>query len=185
MARNQIWGLDLTGKVDTSGDAHSVIGIVDHGTRFAVSLEALGCTSTIAILRVLLVAIERYGKPQVLRTDNASQFRSRLFRFVLFSLGVRQQFNKPGMPWMNGRVEKLFGTFKERLNHLAINDFTDLHVAVAEFRIWYNLLRPHQHLGGRTPFEAWRKIDPYRCPPKRMHYVVAWNGLLTGYYLRY
>jgi len=89
------------------------------------------------------------------------------------------------MPWMNGRVEKLFGTLKERLNRLAVNDFSGLEVAVSEFRVWYNLLRPHQHLGGRTPFEAWHKIDPYRRPPKDVQFCTVWDGLLTGYYLRY
>ncbi len=86
---------------------------------------------------------------------------------------------------MNGRVEKLFGTLKERLNRLAVNDFSGLEVAVSEFRVWYNLLRPHQHLGGRTPFEAWHKIDPYRRPPKDVQFCTVWDGLLTGYYLRY
>jgi putative transposase len=90
------------------------------------------------------------------------------------------------MPWMNGRVEKLFGTLKERLNQLSVADFASLDVVISEFRTWYNnLLRPHHHLGGRTPFEAWRKIDPFRQAPKEVRYAVAWDGLLTGYYLRY
>jgi putative transposase len=185
LIRNLVWGLDLTGKMDRNGEVHAILGIVDHGTRFAVSMEALHDISTIAILRALLAAIERFGKPRVLRTDNGSQFRSLLFRCALFMLGIRQQFSKPGMPWMNGRVEKLFGTFKERLNQLIVSDFSGLQVAISEFHIWYNLLRPHHHLGGRTPFEAWKKIDPFRQPPKETHYVVAWDGLLTGYYLRY
>ena len=161
------------------------VGNADHGSRLAVSLEVLRDMSTIAILRVLLIAIERFGKPRVLRTDNGSQFRSLLFRLALALLGIRQQFSKPGMPWMNGRVEKLFGALKERLNQLSVGDLLSLEVAISEFRAWYNLLRPHHHLAGRTPFEAWRKIDPYRCPPKHAQYIVAWDGLLRGYYLRY
>jgi putative transposase len=182
---NRVWGLDLTGKIDQLGQMHAILGIVDHGTRFAVSLEALHDMSTIAILRALLTAIERFGKPRVLRTDNGSQFRSLFFRCALALLGIRQQFSKPGMPWMNGRVEKLFGTLKERLNQLTVQDFYGLEVAISEFRTWYNVLRPHHHLGGRTPFEAWQKIDPYCQSPKEVHYAVAWDGLLTGYYLRY
>jgi len=107
-----------------------------------------------------------------------------LFRFALQFLGIRQQFSLPGQPWMNGRVEKFFGTLKERLNHLAVSDFDSLRCALVEFDIWYNQVRPHNHLGGRTPFEVWHKIDPYRLVPKAIHYVSAWDGLLTGFYIR-
>jgi hypothetical protein len=171
--------------MDVHSKTHSILGIIDHGTRFAISLEAVRSASAIAILRVLFDVIVRFGKPRVLRTDNGSQFHSMLFRFALVLLGIRQQFSKPGMPWMNGRIERLFGTLKERLNHFYIADFPGLQLALAEFRVQYNLLRPHQHLGGRTPYEAWRKINPYQRPPKQIRYLVAWDGLLTGFYLQY
>ena len=129
--------------------------------------------------------IERFGKPRFLRTDNARQFHSPLFRLSLAILGIHQQFSRPGMPWMNGRVERLFGTLKERLNHLAVADFAGLKLALDEFRAWYNCVRPHQHLGERTPAEAWNNIDPFCRSPKIIQYVTAWDGLLTGYFLRY
>ena len=86
---------------------------------------------------------------------------------------------------MNGRIERLFGTLKERLNQLAVVDFDGLGMALAEFRVWYNHVRPHQHLGGRTPYEVWTGIDPYRRLPKEIRYVVGWDGLLTGFYFRH
>jgi transposase InsO family protein len=171
--------------MNVHNETHSILGIIDHGTRFAISLEAVRSASAIAILRVLFDVIERFGKPHILRTDNGSQFHSMLFRFALVLLGIRQQFSKPGMPWMNGRIERLFGTLKERLNHFSLADFSGLQLALAEFRVQYNLLRPHQHLDGRTPHEAWRKINPYQRPPKQIRYLVAWGGLLTGFYLQY
>lgn len=181
---NQIWGLDATGKTDVHGKLHPILGIIDHGTRFAVALHPLRDLTTITLLRALLTAIERFGKPRFLRTDNASQFHSPLFRFVLAVLNIKQRFSLPGCPWMNGRAEKLFGTLKERLNQLVVADFLSLQSALTEFSFWYNCLRPHNHLSGRTPFEAWHKIDPYHLPPKEIRYVTAWDGLLTGYYLR-
>lgn len=183
--RNHTWGLDATGKTDTDGKTHPILGIIDHGTRLTISLQPLRDLTTITILRVLINAIEQFGKPRVLRTDNAAQFHSPLFRFALAVLGILQRFSLPGCPWQNGRAEKLFGTLKERLNQLTVADFRALQFAMTEFRTWYNYLRPHNHLAGRTPFETWNKIDPYRCPPKEIHYVTAWDGLLTGYCLRY
>jgi len=44
-------------------------------------------------------------------------------------------------------------------------------------------VRPHQHLGGRTPAEAGVGIDPYAAAPKSIRYFSAWDGLLTGFYM--
>ena len=184
LPRNHTWGLDMTGKTDEQGSLHSILGIIDHGSRLAVCLLPLRDQTTVAVLRALLDAIERFGKPGRLRTDNASQFHSSLFRLCLKALGIKQQFSKPGMPWMNGRVERLFGTLKERLNQLAVADFTALEWALKEFRHWYNHCRPHQHLAGRTPGEAWYSVDPFKQQPKQVRYVVGWDGLLTGYDIR-
>ena len=181
LANNHTWGIDATGKTDEAGITHNILGIVDHGSRVATALLPMRTLTAIAILRVLLDAIECFGKPTFLRTDNASQFQSRLFRFAMQILGIKQRFSKPGMPWMNGRIERLFGTLKERLNRLAVRDFSGLEPAMQEFRIWYNQIRPHQHLGGCTPHEAWQGIDPRRRLPKRSKYVTGWDGLLTGY----
>jgi hypothetical protein len=51
------------------------------------------------------------------------------------------------------------------------------------FRHWYNVIRPHQHLHGLTPHEAWCGIDPYRSAPRAVERFSAWGGLLTGFYL--
>ena len=181
---NHTWGLDATGKSDVQGNMHPILGIVDHGSRLAVSLLPLRDLCTVTILRALLTAIETYGKPRFLRTDNAAQFHSRLFRFALALLGIRQRYSRPGCPWENGRIEKFFGTLKERLNRLTVIDFAGLDVALAEFGAWYNVLRPHNHLDGRTPYEAWHDIDPFRRSPREIRYVVGWDGLLTGYDIR-
>jgi transposase InsO family protein len=74
MPANRIWGIDLTGKMDSAGVVHPILGIVDHGSRLAVSLRLLPDKATIAILRALLDAIERFGKPRAVRTDNEAVF---------------------------------------------------------------------------------------------------------------
>ena len=184
MPANLVWGFDLTGKMDTEGPVHPILGIVDYGSRFSVALRALADRSTITLLRAILDAIERHGKPRALRTDNEAIFTSPLFRFALAVLGIRHRRAELHCPWMNGRVERFFGTLKKRLDGWAVDSLDQLDLALGDFRIWYNHVRPHQHLGGRTPFEAWQAIDPYAAPPREVRYFSAWDGMLTGYWLR-
>jgi len=182
--KNLIWGLDLTGKATLDGKTRIVLGILEHASRAALWLEVLQTKSSWTLLLRLIEAIRRYGKPRILRTDNESVFASTVFCLALALLGIRHQRTDPGCPWQNGRVERFFGTLKAKLDQLAIESFAALDQALVEFRFFYNHVRPHQNLNGRTPAEAWAGIDPFTTKHKSEYWFEAWDGLLTGYYLR-
>ncbi|MFZ6872679.1 integrase core domain-containing protein [Undibacterium sp. Di27W] len=111
-------------------------------------------------------------------------FRSKKFRRALKELGIRQEFSEPGKPWQSGRIERFFLTLKEKLNLITPVNGLALDCLLGEFTTWYNLIRPHQHLHGYTPAEVWTGVDPYISAPKSVASFSAWDGLLTGYYLR-
>jgi hypothetical protein len=55
-------------------------------------------------------------------------------------------------------------------------DAEDLRRKLVEFRLWYSHARPHQHLRGRTPAEAWHgraKATGF------MERWCAWDGRLV------
>ena len=182
--RNHIWAMDLTGKTTLDGRTRLVLGILEHASRGALVLEALRGKSSWTLIERLVSAIRRYGKPRAVRTDNEAGFTSRVFRLSLFVLGIRHQRTDPGCPWQNGRVERFFGTLKQKLDSLAVDSLDALNSALTEFRFFYNHVRPHQNLDGRTPAEAWTGIDPYTAKFKKEYWFETWDGLLTGYYLR-
>jgi transposase InsO family protein len=132
----------------------------------------------------LITAIESYGKPKAIRTDNESVFTSRLFRLGLWILGIRHQRTQIHSPWQNGRIERFFGTFKKYSDKVIFNT-KKIQFALDEFQYWYNAIRPHRHLNGLTPDEQWEEINPYRKNPRQVKKVSFWNGLLTGYLLNY
>lgn len=181
---NLIWGIDLTGKSDTQNKLHHIFGILDHGSRATLVLTGLKNKASITLLRHLLDAIELYGKPKMIRSDNERCFTSKLFSISLWLLGIKHQKIDKGCPWMNGRVERFFGTLKEKLNHWEVDSLEQLNGALGQFRFWYNHVRPHQHLEGRTPAEVWQKQDVFNNKIKQETYFEAWDGLLPGYYLR-
>lgn len=181
---NLIWGADLTGKKDSRGNLHNILGIVEHKSRQGLGLSVLKDKASITILRCLLDAVEHYGKPRFLRTDNEPVFTSRLFRFGLWLIGIRHQRIDKSCPWQNGKIERFFGTLKEKLDQWQVNGSEQLSGALVQFRFWYNHVRPHQNLYGRTPAEVWRGTDIFAEGPKQEYWFEAWDGLLTGIYLK-
>ena len=182
--RNLTWAIDLTGKTTLDRQTRLVLTILEHASRAALTLEALHNKSSWTLIGKLAAAIKRYGKPRMIRTDNEAIFTSRVFGFALFLLGIRHQRTDLHCPWQNGRVERFFGTLKERLDRLAVTSFDALNSALGEFRFFYNHVRSHQNLAGATPAEAWAGVDPHSTRFKQEYWFEAWDGLLQGYYLR-
>ncbi|MES2311621.1 MAG: integrase core domain-containing protein [Pseudomonadota bacterium] len=181
--RNVVWGLDGTGKIDAQRNLHFLLGIVDHGSRRCVTLEALADKRSVTVVRALCDAVEQHGAPRAIRTDNEAIFQSRVFKTALKVLGIRHQTTELHCPWQNGRIERFFGTLKDKLDRWAVADGLALQASLRVFRLWYNHVRTHQHLGGRTPIEAWNNTD-IRHRPKRRVWFEGWDGLLQGEYLQ-
>lgn len=180
---NLTWAIDCTGKGDASGRQHTILGLIDHGSRRCLRLTVLARRNSLVLLGHLLIAIGQHGKPKRLRSDNEAIFTSRLFRTGLALLGIRHQTTTPGCPWQNGRIERLFGTLKHVLDPLRITAAKPLQQVLTQFTFWYNHVRPHQHLHGRTPIEVWRGVE-LTAPIREVIPVSLLGGALTGYWLR-
>jgi transposase InsO family protein len=178
VARNRVWAMD--GTVLPGGEASThhriALGIVDHGSRVLTGLRVVSRFNAWTALGVLCLAIGQWGQPARLRTDNAAVFHSRVWRVGLALLGIKRQFTQPGCPWQNGRIERLFGTLKRCWAELAAPQRHDVHLRLAEFAHWYNATRPHQHLQGRTPIQAWLTDGPR----VRWRVVHWWGGALRA-----
>lgn len=181
--KNRTWGVDLTGKAIIGGYQYPILGIVDHGTRFNLDLIALANKRSLTLLVAIGKTCIRYGRPKIIRTDNEAVFTSRLFRLGLKLFGIKHQVTELHCPWQNGRIERFFGTLKRKLDHWTVPNRKALNLSLIEFRFWYNRVRPHQSLYGRTPAEVWNGVDIYRRGPKSMLHFEAWDGLLGGIYL--
>ena len=96
---NVIWAMDLTFLANQSKSQIPILGIIDHQSRLSLSLTKLKTKSTINILRALFDAIDLFGKPESIRTDNESMFISRLFRLSCWLLGIKHQKTDQGCPW--------------------------------------------------------------------------------------
>jgi putative transposase len=155
-AVNRVWAIDLTEHRIEPHVPQPLPGILDHGGRRMLTLRALRDRSSIAILRLLLVAIEHYGRPKAIRTGNEAIFTSWVFAFALQWLDIRHQRTLPHCPWINGRIDRVWSTFKQVLRKCRIPDEVELQATLNMLRHVYYQRRPHQSLSGYTPDEAWR-----------------------------
>jgi putative transposase len=156
------WGIDMTEHRCSPNIPQLIFGIIDHGSRRVLTLDTLREKSSIALLRLLLDAIEHYGKPKKIRTDNEAVFTSWRFAFALRHERIELQ-----CPWMNGRIERVWSTFKQLLRKFDINNEIELQATLELLRDTYNQHRPHQSLSGHTPVEAWHILEGRKAKLKR------------------
>jgi len=179
LPKNIQWSMDLT-----SIEGKQIFGVVDSGSRALLTLKHLPTKSTIKIIRTLLDTIELYGKPKSIKTDNEIVFTSKFMKLVLWLLNIKHKRTNIASPWENGRIERLFKTMKESLNNLVFPTAQALQNGLQEFRFFYNHIRPHQHLGGRTPSEVWdsKKMTTSKQSKKIFYFEGLWECAWVLFY---
>ena len=91
------------------------------------------------------------GQPEVLNTDQGSQFTSLEFTQVLQDRGVRISMDGKGRYQDNIFVERLWRTVKyEEVYLRAYASVLEAQRGLKDYFRFYNGLRPHQALGYRT-----------------------------------
>ncbi|HFD14575.1 MAG TPA: transposase [Epsilonproteobacteria bacterium] len=178
--KNQLWHMDLT-----TIDKRQIFGVIDSGTRALLKLKHLQSKSTINLIRTLLDAIELYGKPKTIRSDNEKVFTSKLMKLALWLLGIKRETTQIESPWQNGKIERLFGTMKQSFTELVFPTVQSLNEGLREFRFFYNHVRLHQHLDYNTPANAWDNKP--MSTSKTARAIVYYEGLcgnVAGFYYR-
>lgn len=96
-------------------------------------------------------------------TDNGPEFGPREsegkmhhpFERMLIELGVKHRYIKPYRPQTNGKVERFWRTINEDLIEGTYFESIDhFKEELFKYMLYYNKLRPHQGLDGKTPEEA-------------------------------
>ena len=96
------------------------------------------------------------GAPARLLTDRGPVFRAEVVQRAMRDAGVRHVLTRPAHPWTNGRIERLFRTYKSTLRRVVwlLASVEQADRFTADFVRWYNTARPHGAWQGRTPDEV-------------------------------
>lgn len=160
-APNSCWQMDGTEWKLADRSKVVIIGVVDDHTRRALGHFAARGETGEAVWAGFLKAVNAYGLPACVLTDNGTSFNARRrgweveFTRNLTALGVTAISSGNYHPQTNGKRERLNGTLKRWLAKLPpARTVADLQRQLDTFDTAYEA-RPHQSLDGATPAERW------------------------------
>ncbi len=115
-------------------------------------------------LETLKEAMARYGKPEIMNTDQGSQFTSIDFIKALKDAEIQISMDGKGAWRDNVFVERLWRTIKYEEVYLhAYDSASEARSGLARYLAFYNTRRPHSSLDGQTPDQAY--LNPPRPIP--------------------
>jgi len=159
---NQVWSSDITYIRLTQGFAY-LVAILDWFSRYVLSwslsttLEAWFCVQA---LREAL----RTATPQICNTDQGSQFTSVEWITELTEAGVAISMDGRGRVFDNIFTERLWRSVKYEDVYLKDYEVVDeARQGLAAYFRFYNMDRPHQALGYRTPAEVHFGVEGSEC----------------------
>jgi putative transposase len=154
-APNQLWCLDFVHDVLFWGRKIRMLTVADVFTREALAIEVDTSLSGVRVARVLDRVIgEHGGRPKEIVLDNGPELTSRALDQWAYQRGVQLQFIDPGKPQQNGFIESFNGRLRDEcLNEHWFLSLPHARTIVEDWRMDYNLNRPHSSLGNLTPEE--------------------------------
>ena len=151
---NERWSMDFMQDCLADGRRFRVLTIVDDFTRECPAIEVDTSLPGARVVRVLERLAFTRGLPQMIVSDNGSEFTGRALDAWANRHGVRLHFVDPGRPMQNAFVESFNGKFREEC--LDLHWFADLVDARRQIESWrreYNTIRPHSSLDDVPPAE--------------------------------
>lgn len=165
-AVNNCWSMDFVSDSVDGGRTMRVFAAVDDHSRRCVALEFDVALPAERVTRILDQAIETYGKPKAIRTDNGPEFTSRAFDAWAYAHGIEHHFIRPGKPIENAFAESFNGRPRdELLNQHCFEDLRHARDLGEDWRDDYNHVRPHTSLGGRSPEQYIAEAPGAHGPP--------------------
>lgn len=159
---NEMWQADIT-HWPLAGSGHvEILNMLDDHSRLFLASRAFPTVKAVDVVDVFRMAIALHGAPASLLCDNGAVFTATprggkvLLQAELERLGIAAKNSRPYHPQTCGKVERLHQTLKRYLaNQSPAGTLFELQAQLDAFAHYYNTIRPHRALGGRTPLQAY------------------------------
>jgi putative transposase len=147
---NQVWAIDITYVPMKNGFMY-LTAIIDLYSRYIVGWQISNSLEKETQTQIMQQAINRYGTPEIVNSDQGSQYTSEHWVSFLESNGIRISMDGKGRATDNAFIERWFRTIKQKHIYLhPAKSGLELYQGVAKFVQKYNA-RPHQGIDRKRP----------------------------------
>jgi putative transposase len=157
-AINEIWSMDFVADALFDGRKLRMLTVVDLYTRECLAIDVGQSLKGEDVVRTLNGITAQRGLPRTIKTDNGSEFISKVMDKWAYERGVKLDFSRPGKPTDNAAVESFNGRLRQEcLNAHWFLSLADAQAKIGAWRQDYNESRPHSSLGWATPADFARR----------------------------
>jgi len=157
---NQVWALDTTYIPMAKGFVY-LTAVVDVASRLVLAHKVAITLEACHAKEIIEQAFARYGKPEIVNTDQGSQFTADEFVNAVLSQGCKLSMDGRGAWRDNVFVERLWRSVKyERVYLMAYDSVSVARTNIAQYFDWYNSERPHSSLDRVTPAKVYLSLLP-------------------------
>jgi putative transposase len=157
---NQVWAMDTTYIPMSRGFVY-LTAVLDWATRRVLAWRLSNSLTPDACVDAVEEAVLKYGVPEIMNTDQGSQFTSSAFIGLLQQNGIQVSMDGKGCWRDNVFVERLWKTVKYEEVYLHGYDTVSIaRQALTRYFDFYNRRRPHSALDGMTPDNAYFNLPP-------------------------
>jgi putative transposase len=148
---NQVWALDISYIPMERGYMYLLV-IMDWHSRAVVGWSLSNTMEASWVVETLKFAIERFGQPEIVNSDQGSQFTSDEYVAFVKGQGIQISMDGKGRAIDNVIVERFFRTIKyDKLYLESLETGAEVQRACHEFIHYYNHKRDHSSIGNQPP----------------------------------
>ena len=152
---NHVWAMDMTYVPMARGFVY-LVAVLDWFSRKVLAWRLSITLETGPCVEALSEALARHGTPEIMNTDQGSQFTSLAFLQALQTAKIAISMDGKGAWRDNVFVERLWRTIKyEEVYLRAYRSVSEARRGLRRYLAFYNRQRPHSALGGQTPDQAY------------------------------
>jgi Transposase and inactivated derivatives len=132
--------------------------IIDLHTRYVVNWGISNTMTAEWCCQLVEEAINIHGKPEIINSDQGSQFTSQEYIEMLSNKGIKISMDGKGRAIDNIFIERLWKSVKYECIYLhAFEDGVQLYEGLDNYFTFYNTERLHQSLDYETPESLYKK----------------------------
>jgi putative transposase len=155
---NQVWAIDITYIPMARGFMY-LTAIIDLYSRYVVGWGVFNSLDADNTLQVLKQAIESHGKPEIINSDQGSQFTCALWTEYVEQAEIKISMDGKGRAIDNIFIERFWRTVKLDYVYLhPAEDGTQLYIGLKGFFGYYNNQKTHQGIGRVSPVQLYKRV---------------------------